>query len=279
MSFQKITKSLFLLSILLFSNNVLAEQTLVLARAPQLSPAVTSKLWTPFIQHLSATTGIKIDLKVYTTRDAFEKDITKGNVDLYFGNPGYGIIGNQLHGYLPLIRSDKKLLKGIVVVRKDSPIETIEQLEGKEIAFPGRNSFAASLYLRSILKSNFNLNYQPSFHSGSHDNAYRTVLVGKSIAAGGVTRTLQHEHPKRREQLRVIYTTPGMKSHPLMASPKIPLATRKSIQEAIINLNNDTAGKKLLKSVKLQKPVIANYETDYKPIEALATQMYSFLLN
>lgn len=236
-----------------------------------------SQLWTPFVQHLSKTTGVNISLKVYTARADFERDLANGNVDLYFGNPGYGIVGHLRHGYLPLIRSDKKFLKGIIVVKKDSGIKTIEQLGNQVIVFPGENAFAASLYLRSILKSNFDLNYQPVY-SDSHDNAYRTVLIGKTVAAGGVIRTLQQEPPERRQQLQIIYTTPGMKSHPLMALPDIALSTRTAIQKTIINLDSNTTGRKLLKSVKLQKPVIANYASDYKPIEHLAIKMYNFLL-
>ena len=273
-----LNKSIFLLSILLFSNSAWAERALVLARAPQLSADVMSQLWAPFVQHISKTTGIKIRLKVYTKRADFEKDIVDGNVDLYFGNPGYGIVGHLRHGYVPLIRSDKKLLKGIVVVKKDSGIKTVEQLENQVIAFPAETAFAASLYLRSILKSDSNLNFKP-IYAGSHDNAYRTVLIGQAAAAGGVSRTLQHEPPERREQLQVIYTTPGMKSHPLMASPDILLSTRKSIQKAIIDLDKDATGKKLLKSVKLQKPVIANYVNDYQSIELLGRKMYNFLLD
>ena len=125
---------IFLFS-LLISISATAEQTLVLARAPQLSPSVTSQKWTPFVKDLAKKTGVNIILKVYKDRTEFEGDIKNAEVDLYFGNPGYGVVGHIRHGYIPLIRSERKLLEGIVVVRKDSGIEKVNQLDGKTIAY------------------------------------------------------------------------------------------------------------------------------------------------
>ena len=272
-----IVKSLFLLVTLLISTTVFAENTLVLARAPQSSPILTSKTWSPFVSQLSEMTGIKIELKVYSDRSEFESDIKHGKVDLYFGNPGYGVVGHLNHGYIPLVRSDRKLLEGVIVVKKNSDINNIEQLDGKSVAFPAETAFAASLYLQSRLTADHNINYQ-ALYTGSHENTYRAVLIGKTSAGGGVRRTLESESQKLREQLKIIYTTPGIKSHPLMAHPKVAERERLLIQQAILAMDNNESGKKLLKKIKLQQPVLADYPRDYYPIEALVKKMYQSLL-
>lgn len=271
-------KVIFLFAAMLASSMVMAAEPLVLARAPQLSAAKTSMTWTPFVDYLSEKTGVKIQLKVYDDRNVFESDVRKGNVAFYFGNPGYGVVGHMQHGYVPLVRSDRKLLEGIIVVRKDSGITDVMQLAGRSIAFPSKTAFAASLYIRSRIDSDHGILYQPVY-TGSHDNTYRTVLVGKAIAGGGVKRTLESEDRRNREQLNIIYTTPGMKAHPLMAHPEVDEKTRQAIQQAILDLDTNVDGKKMLKKIKIQKPVIANYARDYKPIEKSAAAMYSYLLN
>ena len=174
--------------ILVFSSNVAAERSLILARAPQLSASVTSNIWGPFVKSLSESTNLNIKLKVYDERLDFENDIKLGKIDLYFGNPGYGVAGHLKHGYIPLIRSDRKLLEGIVVTKKDSDIQTIEQLNGKIIAFPDKSAFAASIIVRSRINSDFNIKFK-TLYTGSHDNTYRAVLIGKALAGGGVKRT------------------------------------------------------------------------------------------
>lgn len=271
-------KICFLIAAFFMVQAASAETTLVLARAPQLSPSVISEIWTPFVNQLSEKTGIKIALKVYSDRSEFESDIKAAKVDLYFGNPGYGVIGHARHGYLPLVRSDRKLLKGILVVRKDAGIKNMNDLNNKLIAFPSKNAFAASLYMRSRLDSDYSINYK-AFYPGTHDNVYRAVLIGKAAAGAGVSRTLEREPVQIREQLEIIYTTPGMKSHPLMALPSIPKKIRKSIVQAILSMNESDDGRKILKSVKLQQPVASNYQKDYQAIEQLALKMYQQLLD
>jgi len=262
----------------LYSTTVVGETELILARAPQLSAHTLSKQWSPFVSYLSKETGIKIKLKVYSDRNEFEKDIITGNVDLYFGNPGYGVVGHIKQGYMPIIRSSKKLLKGILVARKNSNINSIEQLDNQTIAFPSKKAFAATLYLQSLLDTNYDISYKP-IYLNSHDNSYRSVLIGKSSASAGVKRTLEAESQKLREQLQIIYTTPGLKPHPLMVHPDVPIETQTLIQKAILKLDKSDKGKKLLKVIKIQKPVISNYQLEYKALEPLAIKMYQSLLD
>ena len=263
--------------LLLLSKNVYSKERYVLARAPQLAPTVMSKLWTPFVKYLSKEIGAEIILKVYSSRPEFEKDIVRGKIDFYFGNPGYGVVGYVKHGYVPLVRSSRKLLEGIVVVKKDGPINDISQLSGKTISFPSKNAFAASLLIRYQLSSQFKLKYTSQF-SGGHDNSYRSVLVGNTAAAGGVVRTLERENEGLKSQLKIIYRTPGIKSHPFMAHPRVPLKVQKAISESILKLDETDSGKKLLKSVKISAPVKSNYKDDYSEIEAFALDSYRDLI-
>ncbi|MDH5632241.1 MAG: phosphate/phosphite/phosphonate ABC transporter substrate-binding protein [Gammaproteobacteria bacterium] len=271
-------KILVILSLLISAFTVSAKEELVFARAPQLAARITSQQWTPFVQKLSESTGVAISLRVYTERNDFERDIRHGAVDFYYGNPGYGVVGHIRHGYIPIIRSGRKLLEGIVVVKKDSGITDIRQLAGKTIAFPDKNAFAASLYIQSIIKSDFGISYNPVY-TASHDNTYRAVLIGTASAGGGIKRTLESEQVRLRDQLKTIYVTPGMKSHPIMVHPGVPEKIRRTIQNAILNMEKSDNGKQLLKTIKLQKPVVADYNRDYRKIEPLVRNMYKDLID
>jgi len=270
-------RTVILIITLLYTVNINAKNTFIFARAPQLTPAVISKTWTPFINYLSESTGENISLKVYASRVDFEKDISEGKIDLFFGNPGYSIIAHKKHGYIPIIRSSRKLLEGIIVTRKGNGINSIKQLSGKTISFPGKNAFAASLLIRYHLDQNPDIAYKAKY-AKSHDDAYRNVLVGTATASAGVMRTLEREKKALRDQLQIIYTTPGIKSHPIMVHPAVPKTTRQAIQSQILKLSKTEDGNKLLKSIKLLKPVTANYEEDYKQVEQFAINAYKHML-
>lgn len=255
-----------------------ASQEYLLARAPQRSIELTEKDWLPFVQYISEKSGVNIKLKLYEKRSQFEKDLQQGSVDFFYGNPGYLVVANKLHDYQPLVRSANSKLKGIVVVRTDSGIKDIKELNGQQIVFPGENAFAASLYLRAQLKKQLGLKFIPKYVSG-HDNVYRNVLSGNFVAGGGVQRTLNREAGKVKEQLQIIYETPGMHPHPLVVHPRVPMSIKEKITAVIIDMPNHPNAKELLDKVKLKMPITADYKRDYESIENLALDMYSDLLN
>ena len=279
---QIISRQIFIIVVMLFcslAQHALAASTeYTLARAPQRSIELTEKDWLPFSRYLSEKSGINIKLRLYEKRSQFEQDVKNGAVDFFFGNPGYLVVANKRHGYLPLVRSGKDKLKGIIVVRADSGIKHVKELNGQQIVFPGETAFAASLYLRSQLKKQLGINFTPKYVPG-HDNVYRNVLSGNFIAGGGVLRTLKREAKKIKEQLQIIYETPSMHPHPLVAHPRVPATIRDQITTIIMDMPNDPLGKEILDKVKLKMPVVADYNRDYKSIEILALDMYSELLN
>ena len=251
---------------------------LVIARAPQLSPSILAKIWKPYIDYLSEATGEKIFLKLYTERSKFESDLIQEKVDLYFGNPAYAVVGKLSVGYIPIVRGDKKRLKGIIVVRKDSPFKTVEDLKNQQIVFPSKTAFAASLYIRDQLENVIKIPFKEAFVD-THDNAYRSVLTGKYLAAGGVRRTLEREVSEIKDKLRIIYETPGVKPHVLVVHPRVSGKTRNTIINATLKLNESESGRELLKKLKMEKPIKADYEKDYKHLEALSKKVYGYLLD
>lgn len=142
-----IKKGVSLLSLLLVlflispsrGQNLSDKSIYTLAVPPLLPPAQMYKDWIPFVERLSKETGTDIRLKVYNTISALENDILKGIPDLTFTNPYHVVVARKAQGYIPLVR-DKRPLVGILVVQKDSPINSIQDLNGKEIAFPAPNA-------------------------------------------------------------------------------------------------------------------------------------------
>lgn len=274
------SKILFLIALvcLLFTQDRLyaEQQVYVLARAPQLSASLLARDWTPFIIHLSQQVGAKVQLKVYQNRALFELDIKNGSVDFYFANPGYAVVGHERHGYQPLVRSDARLLHGILVTHKDSHIKSLQQLKNEALVFPSENAFAASLYLRSHLENIEKLDFNAVF-IGTHDNVYRSVVIGEHVAGGGVQRTLDREPAQLKDKLRILYTTPGVRPHPLMAHPRVPRDLQGRVQQTILAMQQTESGRQLLQGVGLSQPVISDYHHDYAPLSTLVHDMYADL--
>jgi phosphonate transport system substrate-binding protein len=184
------------------------------------------------------------------------------------------VLAYQKKKYQPLLADSEDLLTGILVVRADSPIKSLDELKGKNVSFPAPNAFAASLLIRAELaKKKIDIN--PVFVK-THSNVYRSVIGKDALAGGGVNNTLDNEAPEVRQQLRVLFETPAYTPHPVATHPSVPAAVRERFLKAMLKLTQDDDGRKLLDGINLHKPQAVTYAKHYKPLEAL--QLDKFLV-
>ena len=272
---QPLDRVLLLLILLLTAMSASASQdrSYILARAPQLSAATLKQQWLPILERIKKETGIQIGLKLYSSRSKFETDLFDGGPDFAFMNPYYAVLAKERLGYIPLLRDSAHELTGILVVRKDANIKDVQDLNGKTLVFPDPNAMGASLYPRAVLSEIEHLKYSAEY-IGTHENVYRAVLLGKYIAGGGVESTLSREPEELRSQLRILYTTPGIPPHPLIAHPRVPKEVRDAVTRSLLGMANDEAGRKLLARVKLNSPIEADFERDYSALEKLGLEKY-----
>lgn len=178
---------------------------------PQQSASRLAKMWGPLMARLSNELGVNI--RFQTTKDipTFEACLTAGAYDIAYMNPVHYTVFAEATGYRAIARQADKKLRGLLVVRKDSGIETLDDLSGADIAFPSPGAFGASVVPRAEMRSR-GIAFTPNYVK-SHDSVYRAVAAGLMPAGGGVLRTLNAVSPEIRDQLRVIYQTEGYTPH------------------------------------------------------------------
>jgi phosphonate transport system substrate-binding protein len=249
-------------------------QTYSFEVVPQFTAAKVYSTWSPLLQRVGQETGMCFELRVAPNIPEFEQRLLKGESQFVYLNPYHAVLGYQKRKYQPLLADSEDLLTGILVVRADSPIKTLEDLKGKTVSFPAPNAFAASLLIRAELaKRKVNTN---AVFVKTHSNVYRSVIGQDAAAGGGVNNTLDNEAPEVRQQLRVLYETPAYTPHPIATHPNVPAAVRERFFKAILKLTQDEEGRKLLDGVNLNKPQAVTYAKHYKPLESL--QLEKFLV-
>lgn len=249
-----------------------AVDTYTLAVVPQFSPVDIGQRWTPLITRLEQDTGLRFQLRIPERIPAFEKEFLAGIPDFAFMNPYHAVMARKAQGYIPLVRGQEPLA-GILVADSQGPIRQLQDLHGKALAFPAPNAFGASLYLRALLTEKEKIAFTPMY-VGTHQNVYRHVVMGEAMAGGGVNATLEREPPALRSRLKVIYTTPGVAPHPLVAHPRIPKTDRDKVTQALLRLTKTPEGARLLTLTELKAPLAADYMRDYRPLEALRLERH-----
>ncbi|MEJ2214670.1 MAG: phosphate/phosphite/phosphonate ABC transporter substrate-binding protein [Gammaproteobacteria bacterium] len=259
-------KFIILLSLSLFSLTANAEKLYTFGIVPQQSASKLAKLWGPIFQDITEKTGIKLKFATATDIPTFEKRLSEGAYDFAYMNPYHFTVFNETPGYRALAKAKDKRIKGIIVVKKDSGINELQQLNDSKMAFPSPAAFAASILTRAHLAA-IGVKFTPNYVS-SHDSVYLTVAKGLYKAGGGVMRTFNNMDEATRSQLKVLWTSDGFTPHAIAAHPDIDDETANLIQDALIKMEETPEGLELLSSIKL-KGFVAAKDSDWDDVRAL----------
>ncbi|MDO9235479.1 MAG: phosphate/phosphite/phosphonate ABC transporter substrate-binding protein [Aquabacterium sp.] len=246
--------------------------TYTVAVVPQFQPTEIQRVWGPILERAGQEAGVVLTLKISKDIPTFEDEVEAGRPDFAYMNPYHQVITKKAQGYVPLLR-DSKLLTGILVVRKDDPIKTVQELQGKTLAFPAPNAFGASLLIRAHLAEQDKIQITP-FYAKTHTNSYRQTIAGKTAASGGLRATLDKEPDEVRAALRILMETPGAAPHPLSAHPRVPTKVQQAVAAVLLKLATDPAMAPLFKDIPMSQPMAADYKRDYLPLEKLRLEKY-----
>ena len=260
-------RTVLLATFLLFGFPVTgSEAVLTFGVVPQQSASKLARLWTPILQHLGEKTGFSVRFRTAPDIPTFEKRLAAGEYDLAYMNPYHYTVFHQSPGYLAMARARDKRIRGILVVRKDSDIADLAGLEGSTLAFPAPAAFAATILAQSHL-NDLGISYEPRYVS-SHDSVYRAVAKGIYPAGGGVMRTLETTESEVRDALRVLWTSEGYTPHAIAAHPDTAQETLLAVQRALLAMETDTEGRKLLEPLGI-KGFEAAVDSDWNDVRHL----------
>lgn len=244
--------------------------TLSFGIVPQQSASKLAKLWIPILDYLSEQTGYRLRFRTAQNIPVFEQRLAAGEYDLSYMNPYHYTTFHRTPGYEAFARARDKRIKGIVVVRKDSPVKDLREFSGQTLAFPAPAAFAASVLPRARFRAE-GITIMPKYVS-SHDSVYRTVARGLYPAGGGVMRTFKNVDPDISDQLRILWTTRPYTPHAIAAHPRVSKSVVRRLQQVMLAMEQDPAGKKLLAVIKI-KGFEGGEDRDWDDVRALGIHL------
>jgi phosphonate transport system substrate-binding protein len=239
---------------------------------PQFDSRKILAIWRPILDEVEQQTGIRLRLQGSPSIPRFEKEFQAGKFDFVYMNPYHMLVAHNSSGYQPLLRDHGRQLHGILVVRKDSPVNALSDLEGKVVAFPAPNALGASLMMRADLQGERQINIEPTYVK-SHTSVYLNVVTGMAVAGGGVQKTLSQQPVEISEQLRVLYRTAKVAPHPLAVHPRVPAGVAQRVLQAILAMGQSEGGKVMLGKIPMKQVGVAALD-DYKPLEKLGLEPF-----
>lgn len=154
---------------------------------------VAKKKWGPLAEYLTQKTGTKFII-VPLTFVGIEPAVKSQRIDYLIANSGFYVDLNEKYGIKALAtmlnrRQDQALSQfgGVIFVRADSPINSIEELKGKKFMCVKRTSFGGGqMAFRHMIEKGINPFKDMTLMEGrKHDNVVYMVKKGK-VDAGTV---------------------------------------------------------------------------------------------
>ena len=229
----------------------------------QRSIALTARYWNPILNYVSKKTGIPLKLRMGKTGPETTAMTVRGEHAFIYTNHMF-TPERDMVGYKVILRMQTPSINSIIIVRKDSPIKSVEELRNKVVAFPHSNAFVGYwIPMDYLLRSNIQV--KETF-SGNQEGAMSQVHHGKAIAAAVNKQVLERYARRENFDYRGLWTSEPYLSIPIMARPDMSQQKIESVRKAFIGMKNDPVGSKILVAsaavVKSKKPLEFIYADD-----------------
>lgn len=204
---------------------------------------LTAAYWNPIIAYVSEKSGVKLTLRIGRTSADTTAYVLAQEVEFVFSNHLFSPEREKL-GWRVFGRRQVPPLRGQLAVLEDSPITSINQLAGKDVAFAGPEAFIIYKVPYAHLLSK-GVDVKVVF-GGNQDGALAQLVAGKVSAVGGNSQLLDGWQKREGRKLRILWSSEPFHELALMAAAKVPEKDVKAVADAFLGMHKDPRGREVL---------------------------------
>ena len=209
----------------------------------QRSIALTAQYWNPILSYVTAKSGVPLELRLAKTAKEGNAAAEKGAYDFLYTNHFFTPERDKL-GYRVIARPAGPGIKSQIVVPADSPVKTLSDLDGKDVAFVSPDGFTGYwLSYDALLVAKVKVNV---VFTGNQEASSAQLKVNK-VAAAGVNSTIMARYGRREGfEYRALWTSELYQDLCIMANPKVPADKAAAVTNALVGMLKDPQGRKIL---------------------------------
>src|SRR5690348_120664 len=199
----------------------------------QRSIALTAQYWNPILTHVSKKSGVPLELKLAKTAAEGNAMAEAGKYDFLYTNHFFTPERDRL-GYRVIARPAGPGIRSQIVVPVESPIQSLPDLNGKEVAFVSPDGFTGYwLPMDALLRANVNIKV---VFSGNQEASSAQLRLYK-VAAAGVNSSVMARYGRRESfQYRALWTSEVYQDLCIMANPHLPANIVAAVRAALVEI-------------------------------------------
>ncbi|MBI4606526.1 MAG: PhnD/SsuA/transferrin family substrate-binding protein, partial [Planctomycetes bacterium] len=198
------------------------------AVAAMISPKTTHGAYEGLLRHVGDRLGRPVELVQRKTYGEVNDLLERGEIDLAFVCSGPFAAGREEFGLellaVPVVNG-QKVYHGYLIVRRDSPFRSLEDLRGRTFAFTDPQSHTGTHVVTHLLGSMGETPktfFGDAFYTYAHDNSIKAVANGMADAAsvdGLIWEFIDSTSPEVTSGTRVIWRSPPYGMPPVVVRP------------------------------------------------------------
>ncbi|MBK5099542.1 MAG: phosphate/phosphite/phosphonate ABC transporter substrate-binding protein [Desulfobacteraceae bacterium] len=251
------------------------------AVAAMVSPKETFVSYHQMLDYIGSRLGKNIELIQRKTYGEISEFFGRGLIDLAFICSGPYATGREKYGFEPLAIPQVKgspFYRAYLIVNKDSPFHTLEDLRGWVFAFtdPGSNTGRlVPVYWLAQMQEQPETFFGKTIHTYSHDNSILAVargLVDGASVHGLIWEYYHHKSPLLTSRTRIIKKSESYGNPPLVAARGLPSGLKARIRELVLSMHQDPQGQRILHGLMIDRFVVPQEEW-YEPVRRMKEKL------
>ena len=205
--------------------------------------SLTAQYWNPILTFVSAKSGVPLELKLAKNARDGNAIAEAGGYDFQYTNHFFTPERDRL-GWRVIARPAGPGIRSQIVVPVDSPIQSLQELRGKEVAFVTPDGFTGYwLPMDALLRSKVDVKV---VFTGNQEASSAQLRINK-VAAAGVNSSVMARYGRRENfEYRALWTSDIYQDLCIMANPKVPREKVAAVRAALVAMSNDPEGRKVL---------------------------------
>ncbi|MDY0291730.1 MAG: phosphate/phosphite/phosphonate ABC transporter substrate-binding protein [Desulfuromonadaceae bacterium] len=272
--------SAIVVTLVCFSAPPLEARELTFGVHPFLSAVELQARFNPLLKYVQTRIGWPVKLQISSSYAELVEKCVAAEVDFAFMGPSSYIQARQRNPHLQLLgvaESEIPGLRGVIIVRTDSPLQQLAELKHKRVAFAAPDStmgFQVPAYL--LMQQGVCLVDLDAYSFvGNHQNVAYAVLAGR-FDAGAVKYEVYEE--MQNLGLRILLRLPDVVDHPFVATPRLEARMVGRIQTVLQEMHNNEEGKKILTKLRADMVKIApSHDADFAKLRTYVQHAHECL--
>ncbi len=247
----------------------MAGEKLIFGSVAMDTPAVMHKRLKPLTKYLSKRLNKRVILKLSPNMGAAINEAAKGMVDIAYLTPVAYLRAHEKGNAQLIVKTvtkGKASFKLVIVVKENSPIKTVQDLQGKSFAFGDKR---ALLQRATIVGAGIKLSQFKEYRFiGHYDNIARAVM-NNDFDAGILKDTMAYKW--QGKGLRILYASPALPPYNIVASKNVSKEMLKELKQIFLSLDkNNPDHLKVIKAIdKKYDGFAATSDAEYDVIRKL----------